>query len=175
MPERVFSTEQWVPAPLPKVFLFFGDPRNLPRITPPDADAHLVSAQLIASPSGAVESSEGLAGNGSEIVVSFRLFPFFPFRGEWTARFVEFVWNQHFRDIQVKGPFKQFDHRHEFEAAERDGRPGTIVRDIVRYEVGYGPFGAAADALFVRRRLRAMFEYRHRALERILAETQASR
>jgi hypothetical protein len=29
------SFEQWVPFPLERVFLFFADPRNLPRLMPP--------------------------------------------------------------------------------------------------------------------------------------------
>jgi len=32
---------------------------------------------------------EGLVGVGSEIVISFRLFPYLPLRSQWTARIIE--------------------------------------------------------------------------------------
>jgi ligand-binding SRPBCC domain-containing protein len=110
-----------------------------------------------------------LAGVGSEIVVSFRLFPHLPLRSQLTARIIELEWNRYFRDIQTKGPFKTFDHTHQFEAAERDGRLGTIVRDAVRYDIGFGPLGRLANATVVRMQLAAMFRHRQRATEHHLA------
>jgi ligand-binding SRPBCC domain-containing protein len=169
MAQTLIQTEHWVAASLPTLFRFFADPRNLPLVSPPGSEVRLVSVRLVPPPPLANESVQGLAGVGSEIVVSFRLFPHLPLRSQLTARIIELEWNRYFRDIQTKGPFKTFDHTHQFEAAERDGRLGTIVRDAVRYDIGFGPLGRLANATVVRMQLAAMFRHRQRATEHHLA------
>ena len=104
------------------------------------------------------------------ITTSFRLFPFLPVRAQWIARITEFEWNHHFADVQQKGPFKQWHHRHEFLQETRNGVNGTVVRDLIQYEVGFGPLGALADELFVKRQMRSMFALRRQALPRLLSE-----
>lgn len=168
MPQTLIQTEYWVAATLPGVFRFFADPRNLP-LAPPGLGARLVSVRLVPPPPQANESVEGLAGVGSEIVFSFRLFPYLPLRRHWTARIIELEWNRYFRDIQTKGPFKTFDHTHQFEAAERNGYPGVIVRDTVHYDIGFGSPGRLVNATVVRMPLAAMFRHRHRATEQHLS------
>src|ERR1035438_3262557 len=112
----------------------------------------------------------GLAGVGSEIVTSFRIFPWLPWRAEWVAQVVGFEWNHHFADVQKKGPFKSFHHRHEFAAVRRNGVNGTIVRDVIRYEVGFGICGKWAQNLLLIRKLKQTFEYRQMTLEKLLAQ-----
>jgi len=45
---------------------------------------------------------------------------------------------------------------------------GTLVRDVIEYDVGFGWLGELAKKLFVSRQLRRTFEYRQRALEKFL-------
>ena len=165
--------EQWVPVPLERVFLFFSNPGNLPKIMPPESGAEILRVKLVPPPgvlaeSATVSDREPLAGTGSEIVASFRLIPFLPLRGQWTAAIVEFEWNDHFADVQQAGPFKYFHHRHEFSRETRGGRIGTIVRDIIDYDVGFGFVGKIAQKLFVRRKFERMFAYRQQALGKLL-------
>ena len=157
-----FETSQVVNAGVERTFRFFADPANLPRISPPSAAARLIRLKLV-SPAG----ENGLAGVGSEIEISVRLAPPLPFRGRWLARITEFELGKYFRDVQVRGPFKLWDHRHSFEASEA----GTVIRDTVRYEVGWGKLGDAANAIFVRRALEKMFAHRHAAAERLLSQS----
>jgi len=163
--------EQWVPAALERVFLFFANPGNLPRIMPPESGTKLVRVNLV-PPSVAVEHShlatDSVAGAGSEIVTSFRVLPFLPLRAAWIALITEFEWNHHFADIQKKGPFKSFQHRHELRAEERNEVNGTLVRDRIDYEVGFGWLGEIAQKFFVSRQLQRTFKYRQRALENLL-------
>ena len=166
--------EQWVPVPIEKVFLFFANPHNLPRIMPPETGTELVALRLVPPPTvppgqPVLANRESLAGVGSEIVTSFRLLPFLPFHAQWIALIVEFEWNHHFADIQKKGPFKRFQHRHEFSVEIRSGASGTLVRDVIEYDAGFGMLGNLAQKLFIAPSLTQTFEYRQKMLEKLLS------
>lgn len=160
--------EQWVPAEIGRVFAFFANPKNLPRIMPPEAETRLENITLVPSVKNGTSNLGSFAGAGSEIVTSFRLLPFFPFRTHWTAVITEFEWNHSFSDLQKSGPFRSFHHRHEFQSQMREGRNGTIVRDILQYDLGFGFLGACAEKLFVARQLRHIFNHRQAALLKLL-------
>ena len=157
MPDHL-EFEQWVPFPLDRVFAFFSNPENLPRIMPAATGTKLILLNRVAPAQNG--ASEKAAGVGSTIVTSFRVFPFLPIRAQWVARIVEFEWNHHFADVQEKGPFKAWHHRHDFAAETRDGINGTLVRDVIDYEVGFSFLGAIGNALFIRRQMQAAFASR---------------
>jgi len=160
---------QWLPAAIEKIFLFFANPENLPRIMPPETGTKLVDLRLVSPPGNKMTNLDSLAGVGSEIVTSFRLLPLLPFRARWTALIAEFEWNHHLADIQKSGPFRRFHHRHELETQVRNGVEGTIVRDVIEYEVGFGFLGVCAEKFFVARQLRHTFEYRQAMLLKLLS------
>jgi ligand-binding SRPBCC domain-containing protein len=94
-----------------------------------------------------------------------------PFRTRWAARIVEFERNRHFVDVQAKGPFRRWRHRHEFESSERDGRPGTWVRDDLEYDVGFGFLGDVVAQWLVARKVQSTFTARQQRLEALLGGT----
>ncbi len=161
--------EQWIPVPLDRVFRFFSDPGNLPRLMPPELSAEIQRIERVAPP-GAEDPGAAVApaGVGTRIVLSVRLLPPLPIRTAWVARIVEFEAGRHFADVQEKGPFRHFRHRHGFEAAPRGGVDGTIVRDDLEYDVGFGTPGDLVARWFVAGRLRRTFEERQRRLEELL-------
>ncbi len=161
-----FEAEQWLPLEKERVFRFFASPENLPRISPPQSSARLTRLRLIAPPQ--VNDSQHLAGAGSEVEISIRAFPYFPFRLRWMARITEFAFGEYFQDLQIRGPFRKWEHRHEFATVVRDGRPGTLVRDVVEYEVGHGLAGWLAERWLIRRMIEAGFDYRHRRTAELL-------
>ena len=164
-----FETEHLLPVPIERVFLFFANPANLPRIMPLWSGARLLRVSLVSpartqAASATVTDQEPIAGVGSEIVVSIRVLPFLPIRMNWVSEITAFEWNHKFADVQKKGPFKSFYHRHELRAE----RGGTIVRDAIDYDIGFGWPGILANILFTKPLLRKMFQYRQRAVERLL-------
>ena len=162
--------EDWVPFPVPRVFEFFSNPENLPRIMPASTQTRIDDLRLVAhAPSQESVTYPHAAGVGTVIVTSFRLFPFLPLRAQWVARITEFEWNHYFADMQQNGPFKQWHHRHEFQPETRNGISGTVVRDAIEYEIGFGPLGALADALFVARQMRRTFAQRQQILPKLLS------
>jgi ligand-binding SRPBCC domain-containing protein len=101
-------------------------------------------------------------------VSSFRVHPFLPFRAQWIALIIEFEWNHHFADVQKNGPLQDFRHRHELLAEVRNGKTGTVVRDVIDYPVGFGLRGEFMQTFFIRNLLQRTFAYRQKALEQLL-------
>ncbi len=162
--------EQWVPFPVERVFAFFSNPENLPRLMPAASGTKILGLKHVAPPSpSAGAAADSAAGVGSTTVTTFRVFPFLPIRARWIARITEFEWNHHFADVQDKGPFKRWHHRHEFRVDTREGVAGTIVSDVIEYEVGFGFLGAIANALFVRRQMEDTFVQRQEVLPKLLS------
>jgi len=60
--------------------------------------------------------------------------------------------NRFFEDSHSDLLFKSWHHRHEFVAEERGGISGTIARDIITYELTFGPLSSVVNSLFIRRR-----------------------
>jgi ligand-binding SRPBCC domain-containing protein len=162
--------EHWVPFPLERVFLFFANPENLPRLMPPETGTRIDKLELVPPLTPPELPHPGpLAGVGSEICTSFRVFPGLPLRARWIARITEFEWDHHFTDIQAKGPFHTWHHRHEFSSELRAGIPGTLVRDQIDYSVGFGPLGTIVGRVFVARQLEKTFLCRQEALPGLLS------
>lgn len=168
-------TEHWLRADLTRVFAFFSDPRNLPRLMPAEMVVRLENVELRlpdeCSISKVVESGmdpDEVGGRGSLIDISFRLVPFLPFRRRWVAEILEYQPFEYFLDRQRSGPMKSWVHRHSFRAEARDGVPGTVVRDEVDYQLPLGPLGYMADLIFVERMMQRTFASRQHELKRIL-------
>lgn len=142
MPAYVLRTSTIVPLDIQRVFAFFGDARNLDRITPPwlhfaisaDEPRHLRP--------------------GSTIRYRLRLHGI-PFH--WLTEITEWNPPHRFVDEQRRGPYHWWVHTHTFTPVEQ----GTAVEDEVRYSPRGG---AVVHALFVRRDLRRIFRYRQQAL-----------
>jgi ligand-binding SRPBCC domain-containing protein len=161
--------EQWVPFPLERVFAFFSNPENLPRIMPAASATKLIALHRTPPATQPDNPSDKVAGVGTTIVTSFRAFPPLPFRAQWIARITEFEWNHHFADVQDKGPFKSWHHRHEFISETRNEVIGTLVRDVIDYEVGFSFLGALANTLFIRRQMENTFAQRQQTLPKLLS------
>ena len=66
-------------------------------------------------------------------------------RQRLTSRITEFNRPRHFRDSQVRGPFRRFDHDHFF---DEDGG-NTIMRDAFDYTSPMGWLGRFVDRIFL--------------------------
>ena len=132
-----------------ETFSFYSDVGNLERITPPWLHFRILDPRPEALTSGArIEYS----------LVLHR----FPVR--WTTQIDEWDPPHRFTDFQVRGPYRLWQHTHTFEPTER----GTLMRDVVRYAIPYGPLGSLAHVAFVRRDLRRIFDYRRDSIEALL-------
>jgi ligand-binding SRPBCC domain-containing protein len=134
--------EQALDAPPEAVFAFFSDPFNLEAITPPLLRFAVVTPAPIAM------------GVGTFIQYRLRL------RGvplRWDTLIQAWEPPRRFVDVQVRGPYRLWHHTHELEPLDGGG---TLMRDTVRYELGFGALGELAHRALVRRDLEAIFAYR---------------
>ena len=102
------------------------------------------------------------------MILSFRPFPRSPIRLNWHARISEFVWNDHFCDVQEAGPFAYWRHCHRISAETRDGVAGTLLQDDLEYAFRGGPLGDLANALGGREALAKVFRYREEQTIKLL-------
>jgi ligand-binding SRPBCC domain-containing protein len=178
MSQRLHA-EHWIAVPLPKVFSFFADPHNLPRIMPPSQGAKILKLNLVPPrlPDGVPNRGlERMAGAGTEITFKFRAIPYVPVHERWIAIITDFVFHESFSDVQKQGPFKSWHHSHTFESKIVDGVEGTVVGDDVEYEVGFGAVGTLLESLIFQRMMRGIFAHRRKSLEKAFtAEIEESR
>ena len=80
---------------------------------------------------------------------------------DWTAEHRDVVPGEGFRDVQLAGPFRQWDHHHRFEPSEENPELARLV-DHIRYELPLRPFGPLLAGGTVARDLDRLFRYRHR-------------
>jgi ligand-binding SRPBCC domain-containing protein len=135
---RTFTLErtQVVAAPLERAWAFYASPRNLQAITPPWLFFRID------------EAPDQLAA-GSRLRYRLRLFGV-PIG--WLTEIRQWVPPRSFVDVQLRGPYRLWEHTHRLSPVPG----GTEIHDHVRYQV----LGGALVDLLVRRWLRAIFDYR---------------
>jgi ligand-binding SRPBCC domain-containing protein len=143
-----------LPARPEQVFGFFADAANLEAITPPLLSFRLVTPRPIAM------------GVGTFIQYRLRVHGV-PVR--WDTLIQAWEPPQRFVDVQVRGPYALWHHTHELSALAGER---TLMRDTVRYAVGFGALGELAHRLVVRRDLEAIFDFRAMVVPGLLSGAQ---
>jgi ligand-binding SRPBCC domain-containing protein len=140
--------EQWVPRPVGEVFEFFSNAMNLEVLTPP-------WLRFAVQTKGPIDIHPGT-------LIDYRLkWHGIPLR--WRTEITRWEPTAMFEDLQLKGPYKLWHHTHTF--IEQYG--GTLMTDVVRYELPLGPLGRIAHALTVRRNVEQIFDYRFKKVKEL--------
>ena len=108
MPDHILERRVWLPRPRPEVFDFFADAGNLSVIQPPWA-----RPRWLAPP-------PRLAAGA---VLDFRV-RWLPIA--WRVMIREFDPPYRFVDVQLRGPFARWEHRHRFVEGPRNQRTRRI-------------------------------------------------
>jgi ligand-binding SRPBCC domain-containing protein len=137
----ILQREQWFPPPIKEVFAFFADARNLEVITPPWLNFRILTADPIAMG----------AGTFIEYQIRWHGIPM-----RWMTEIRSWDPPNGFVDVQLRGPYRHWEHTHTFQASEG----GTLMRDVVNYVLPFGYLGQLAQAWFVKGDLETIFDYR---------------
>lgn len=150
MREHVLRREQLLEVPTEQTFDFFADASNLEAITPPWLKFRITTPRPIEMQVGTLIRYR-LALHGVPV--------------SWLTRIQEWDPPRGFVDQQISGPYRLWHHTHSFEAV---GPDRTRMVDVVRYGQRFGPFGAAAQVLLVRRDLDRIFDFRRDRIGELL-------
>ncbi len=129
---------------------FFSNPVNLSKITPKDM-GFIVLTEAVDKPIYA----------GMEI--DYTVSPLLGIPLKWKTRITHVLYQKSFTDFQVIGPYKLWNHFHEF---YQEGDE-VLMKDTVDYELPMGFFGTLAHRLFVQKKLENIFNYRFNVLEKM--------
>lgn len=147
MHDYLLTREHWLPRPVEEIFAFFSRPENLQAITPPWLDFRIVQ-------------TPELLTKGSLIRYRLRLhwIPIW-----WTTVIAGWDPPYRFVDRQLSGPYRLWNHEHEFVPDRR----GTTLRDRVTYALPFGFVGEIAQRAVVKADLQRIFDFRADTMRRL--------
>lgn len=140
------KTEQYLPISLQEAWDFFSSPKNLSKITPKHM-GFIITNQ----PSETMFEGQ---------IITYKVSPLLGVKINWMTEITTVKDNEYFIDEQRFGPYSLWHHRHHF--YEIDG--GIKMIDEVNYKLPFGFLGSVAHRLFVRKKLKSIFEYREKVL-----------
>jgi ligand-binding SRPBCC domain-containing protein len=146
MNRQVLTQEQFIPRPRSEVFRFFSEAQNLELLTPDLLQFRILTPLPI-------EMKEG-----SVIDYALRIHGV-PVR--WQTRIDRYEPDHCFVDVALRSPYRHWHHLHEF--TEVSG--GTLMRDVVHYEVPLGSLGRLVGGPYVRRMLDRIFSFRRQVVD----------
>lgn len=142
--------EQQLKCDIDIAWKFFCNPHNLSQITPKDMGFTVLT-----------EVNQESIYEGMEI--DYTVSPLFGIPMKWKTRITSVAYHKHFTDYQEKGPYKLWNHHHEFIPNDN----GILMKDRVDYELPFGSLGTIAHALLVKSKLNKIFDYRFKVLEKM--------
>jgi ligand-binding SRPBCC domain-containing protein len=125
-----------------RVFEFHEQADVLSLLVPPWESARVIQAARISEV-------------GSQAIIETKVFGLIKVR--WIARHTVYDPPHVFEDVQVKGPFRSWRHRH----IVQPDPVGAVLRDEINYEPPLGFLGRAFAPSLVQKRLEKLFNYRH--------------
>ncbi|MFP3595358.1 SRPBCC family protein [Chryseobacterium sp. SIMBA_029] len=142
--------EQQLYCNLETAWKFFSSANNLSEITPKDMN-FIVRTKL--------EDDEIYKG----MIIDYYVSPLLGIKMKWQTEIKQVSFQKSFTDFQNKGPYKLWNHFHEFIPNEK----GVLMKDTIDYELPMGFLGEIAHGLFVKKKLEHIFEYRNAVLEKL--------
>jgi ligand-binding SRPBCC domain-containing protein len=137
-----FVKESVIRASPERVFEFHEQPNVLSLLIPPWESARVIQPAEISRV-------------GAHAIVETKVFG--PITVRWIAEHTDYDPPRIFEDVQVKGPFRSWRHRHIIEPHAN----GAILRDEIDYEPPLGFLGRALAPVLIRPRLEKLFNHRH--------------
>ena len=142
--------EQQLSCDITTAWNFFSSPHNLSQITPANMRFSVISKDL------PVSIYEGM-------IIDYNIYPLLEIKMFWRTKITQVDFEKSFTDFQEKGPYRYWNHFHEF----IPNNEGVLMKDTVKYELPFGLLGAIAHKTIVKQKLDNIFNYRYRILEQL--------
>jgi ligand-binding SRPBCC domain-containing protein len=147
---------QRIPLTADAAWDFFSSPVNLNNITPADMSFKIISVH---------HGDRMYAGQ----VIEYKLRPVLNIPVYWMTEITHVEDKKYFVDEQRFGPFSMWHHQHHFKAVEG----GVEMTDIIHYKLPLWFLGDIANALFVKRKLKKVFDYRYSKIEKLFGSVSS--
>ena len=141
---------QNIPISLDDAWHFFSRPENLSKITPPEIDF------VVLSNVKDIKMHQGM-------IIHYKVKPLLGIPLKWESEIKEIKEKQYFTDIQKKGPYKLWQHKHVFKEIEN----GVEMTDDIDYALHFGILGQLANKLIISKQLAGIFDFRVKAVNEI--------
>ena len=145
-----FKTKQLLKSDLETVWDFVSSPRNLKKITPPYMGFDIISKDL------PLKMYPGM-------IITYKVSPLLSIPTTWVTEITQVEKHKFFIDEQRVGPYTMWHHQHFL----KETKDGILMTDIVTYKPPFGILGSIANSLFIKKKLKSIFDYRFIALEKI--------
>lgn len=142
--------EQQLNCDLETAWYFFSNPANLAKITPKDMGFTVLT-----------EYNDEHIFEG--MIIDYTVSPILKIPMKWKTKITQVNFKHSFTDFQEKGPYRYWNHFHEFVPNDK----GVLMKDTVDYELPMGVFGDIAHRIFVKKKLDDIFSFRNVVLEKL--------
>lgn len=129
---------------LDSVWDFFSTPLNLNEITPRGLHFDILTD---------LRNKQMYPG----MIIEYKVRPFMRIPMYWVTEITHCDQPKMFVDEQRFGPYAFWHHKHHFKSISKDE---VLMIDEVHYAIGWGILGKVAHSLFVKAKLKEIFDYR---------------
>lgn len=145
-----FRTEHLLPVSIDQAWDFFSSSKNLALITPPEMDFKILSRH------DEKEIYEGM-------LIDYTIKPVFGIPLNWQTEIFNINKPHSFTDRQLWGSYKIWEHTRTFIQQEY----GVLLEDEIKYQIPFGIIGQLVHKLFVKEKVKEIFQFREKALDKI--------
>ena len=138
--------QQKLPISIAEAWNFFSSPLNLAEITPTEMAFKVTSSFD--------ENDKMYPG----MIITYIVSPIAGINLNWMTEITQVSHEKYFIDEQRFGPFKFWHHQHHFKTIPN----GVEMTDILTYGLPLGVIGQMAHGIFVKNRLKEIFNYREK-------------
>ncbi len=145
---------QFIPISLDAAWDFFSHPKNLAVMTPEYLNLKFTNE---------LYGEEMYPGQ----VMTYNVRPVLGIPMFWMTEITHVVPKKFFVDEQRFGPYAMWHHQHHFEEVEG----GVMMTDLIHYKAPLGFLGDIAVALFIKKQLEGIFDFRKKKVEELFPST----
>lgn len=143
------TTKQLIKSDIDTVWDFISSPKNLQTITP-----SYMGFIILSNPADKMFPGQ---------IIEYKVSPLMGIKLHWVTEITHVKDKEYFVDEQRFGPYAFWHHKHFLQQT----KDGVMMYDEVHYKAPMGILGWLANALFIKRQLKQIFDYRYNKIEEI--------